>query len=348
MMIIHYFLVGSCDLSLWRVSHDVNLEPLSSVQFEGVFYKPKNYVGHIAYPKVQMSPQGNFIATLDISGCLHILQLDIVHNSLSIFTIGEGFGSQMVNGLTKKKEELLSDNVDFTWWSDNIVTLARRGGIIVMLNILTGSEIKENDSIYSMPILDRVHQLPGNLFVLERKSSVEREMPSIPSGESRDLHHGKTIEDTSDQFDFSSLRWRLISMSQISISEMYKILIRNHKYEEAFDFASRHGLDKDEVLKSQWLSSCQGINEINIFLSRIKDSGFVLTECTNNVGPTEDAMRALLACGLRATDQYRFPGIEDCERSQIWDFRLARLQLLQFRDRLETFLGINMGRYDTL
>ncbi|XP_052303257.1 MAG2-interacting protein 2 isoform X2 [Populus trichocarpa] len=31
--------------------------------------------------------------------------------------------------------------------------------------------------------------------------------------------------------------------------------------------------------------------------------------------------------------------------SQIWDFRIARLQLLQFRDRLETYMGINMGRF---
>ncbi|KAJ6410965.1 hypothetical protein OIU84_007673 [Salix udensis] len=31
--------------------------------------------------------------------------------------------------------------------------------------------------------------------------------------------------------------------------------------------------------------------------------------------------------------------------SKIWDFCIARLQLLQFRDRLETYMGINMGRF---
>ncbi|XP_065861764.1 MAG2-interacting protein 2 isoform X2 [Euphorbia lathyris] len=337
---------GSCDLLLWRVSHNVDLEPLSSVQFEGLYYKPKNDAGQVAYPKVLMSPQGNFVATLDVAGYLHILQLDKVHSSLSSFSIGERLGSRTINDLANINKELLSDNVDFSWWSDHIVTLVRRGGIMIMLNILTGSKIKENDSIFSMPILDRVRQLQGHLFLLESKSSEEREISSNPSEESRGSHHiEEIIEDASDQFDSSSLRWRLISISQRSISEMYNILISNHKYQEAFDFASRHGLDRDEVFKSQWLRSCQGINEINMFLSNIKDSGFVLTECINKVGPTEDAMRALLAYGLHETDQYRFSGLEDYQRSQIWDFRLARLQLLQFRDRLETYLGINMGRF---
>ncbi|WCJ32440.1 hypothetical protein M5689_013862 [Euphorbia peplus] len=337
---------GSCDILLWHVSHNVDVKPMSSVQFEGLYHRPNSYAGQTAYPKVLMSPQGNFVATLDIAGYLHIFQLDKVHSSLSSFSGGERSGSQMINGSANINKELLSDNVDFTWWSDHIVTLARRGGIMIMLNILTGTRIQENDSIFSMPILDRVQRLQGHLFLLESKSSEEREISSNASGESIGLHHiEKIIEDASDQFDSSKMRWRLISISKRSISEMYNILISNHKYQEAFDFASRHGLDRDEVLKSQWLRSCQGIDEINMFLSNIKDSGFVLTECTNKVGATEDATRALLSYGLHATDQYCFSGLEDNQSSQIWNFRLARLQLLQFRDRLETYLGINMGRF---
>ncbi|KDP42146.1 hypothetical protein JCGZ_03013 [Jatropha curcas] len=188
-----------------------------------------------------------------------------------------------------------------------------------------------------MPVLDRVEQLEGRIFVVESKSSEERKSLSDNIGESRGSHHvEQIIEDTC---------WRLISISERSVPEMYSILISNHKYQEALDFANHHGLDRDEVLKSQWLHSCQGINEINVLLSKIKDHGFVLSECINKVGQTEDAVKALLAYGLNATDQYRFSESEDNQRSQIWDFRLARLQLLQFRDRLETFLGINMGRF---
>ncbi|CAA0813048.1 MAG2-interacting protein 2 [Striga hermonthica] len=99
------------------------------------------------------------------------------------------------------------------------------------------------------------------------------------------------------------------------------------------------------VLKSQWLSSAQGVHEINSIFPTIKDLGFVLFECVDKVGATEDAARALISFGLRLTDSYRFSELEDNENEQIWNFRLARLKLLQFRDRLETFVGVNMGRY---
>ncbi|XP_037496707.1 MAG2-interacting protein 2 [Jatropha curcas] len=324
---------GSCSLSLWRKCPNLNLEPLFSFQFEGLYHKPKDYIGQIAYPKVLLSPQRKFVATLDIRGCLHFFVLDKEQCSLSNFAVGERLGLLAIN----RQDELLNDNVDFTWWSDHIVTLARRSGTVTLLDILTGLKLQENDPAYSMPVLDRVEQLEGRIFVVESKSSEERKSLSDNIGESRGSHHvEQIIEDTC---------WRLISISERSVPEMYSILISNHKYQEALDFANHHGLDRDEVLKSQWLHSCQGINEINVLLSKIKDHGFVLSECINKVGQTEDAVKALLAYGLNATDQYRFSESEDNQRSQIWDFRLARLQLLQFRDRLETFLGINMGRF---
>lgn len=341
------FLAGSCQLSLWRCK-DVDLEPLFSIQFEGLYCKPKDYVGQITYPKVLMSPRGSFVATLDITGCLHFLKLDKKQCSLSSFDVGDKLGSQsrVTSNLSNRQNELLIDNVDFTWWSDHIVTLARRGGLVTMLDILTGLKLQEKDPVYLMPVLDRVQQLQGQIFVLESKSCGDIKISSNDNGESRSVDHVQQInEDASDQFELSRLRWRLISISERSIPEMYSILIDNHKYQEALDFANRHGLDIDEVIKSQWLHSSQGVNEINMFLSNIKDHGFVLSECFNKAGPTEGAVKALLAHGLHATDQYHFSKSEDYEKSQIWDFRLARLQLLQFRDRLETYLGINMGRY---
>ncbi|KAK2445655.1 MAG2-interacting protein [Trifolium repens] len=54
------------------------------------------------------------------------------------------------------------------------------------------------------------------------------------------------------------------------------------------------------------------------------------------VGPTEDAVKALLAYGLRTTDHHRFSEVDDDDdddSSQVWDVRLARLQILQFRNR---------------
>jgi hypothetical protein len=85
-----------------------------------------------------------------------------------------------------------------------------------------------------------------------------------------------------------------------------------------------------------------------MFLSKIKDHSFVISECVDKVGPTEDAVKALLSYGLHVTDQFCFSESKSDKGSQIWDFRIARLQLLQFRDRLETYMGINMGRYYVL
>ncbi|MQL68016.1 hypothetical protein Taro_000282 [Colocasia esculenta] len=56
-------------------------------------------------------------------------------------------------------------------------------------------------------------------------------------------------------------------------------------------------------------------------------------------GQTEDAVRALLSCGLHITDHYKFQDLEDNESSSLWNFWKARLQLLQSRDSLEVVGG---------
>jgi hypothetical protein len=314
------------------------LEPLISIQFEGLYSKSKDAV--LSCPKVLISPQGKFVATLDITGRLHIFKMDKESRSLVSFACEEQLRSQGTSNITNGQNELLNDIVDFTWWSDRIMTLAKRGGILAMLDIVTGLKFQEHNHLYSMLVLDRIQQFQGRIFVLDSK------VPSKPHRESGNVYDVEQVTGSrSDQLDVSQLHWSLISLSKRSVPEMYNILISNCKYQAALDFANRHGLDRDEVLKSQWLHSSQGKDGINMFLSNIKDHSFVLSECVDKVGPTEDAVKALLSYGLQVTDQFRFSESEADEGSQIWDFRMARLQLLQFRDRLETYMGINMGRY---
>ncbi|KHG22734.1 Neuroblastoma-amplified sequence [Gossypium arboreum] len=177
-------------------------------------------------------------------------------------------------------------------------------------------------------------------------SSEDRFDSSNSNRRTDDLHHGEqTPENRSNQPDISRMRWNLVSLSERSVPEMFKILIGNSKHQAALEFSDRYQLDRDEVLKSQWLCSNQGINDLNTFLSNIKDKAFVLSECVDKVGPSEEAVKALLAYGLQLTNFYKFSEQNNQKFGEIWDFRLARLQLLQFSDRLETFLGINMGRF---
>lgn len=316
------------------------------MQFEGSYLKPKVYRGQLTYPKVLISPQGTFIATLDLTGCLHIFKLDKEGFTLSRFVLGDRDDSPMSDNLSNGGREYFVDCMDFTWWGDYILAIVYRNGVVMLIDILNGSKVQEEDPAYFLPVLERALKYKGCLFLLTSPSSQEIKKPS-DFGSADELQQIEWItEDKFNQSHFSRLLWCLISFAEKSVPEMYGVLISKKRYQAALDFADSHGLDKDEVLKSQWLNSNQGLNEINIFLSNIKDRDFVLSECVERIGPTEDAVKALLAYGLRITDHHRFSEVDDDNSSQVWDARLARLQILQFRDRLETYLGINMGRYN--
>lgn len=333
----------SC-ISLWRRCHNLELEQLYTTQIEGLYCQPKGHEVKLAHPKVLISPQGKFVATSDMTGCLYIFEMDKDNFSLSKFTYGGRFDLQVADSLFDGGTNSISDIMDFTWWSDNILILARKSGIITMIDVLSGLKVKETDPVYAMLVLGRAQKLQGHVFLLESKSLEERFIVSNHDREKVESNHTEQFtEEIFNRCGNSMLYWSLISFSERSVPEMYKILISNRKYQTAIHFASCHGLDTDEVLKSQWLNSSQGTDEINMFLSKIKDPAFVLSECVDKVGRTEDSVKALLAHGLLLTNQYNFSETEDDEYSQIWDFRIARLQLLQFGDRLETYLGINMG-----
>lgn len=290
-----------------------------------------------------ISPTGKYVASLDLMGRIDIFNVDSELYSLSNFASVEKCDSQRAHKLLLGSGEFLNDIVDFTWWSDHVLIIAKRSGLVTMFDIPSGMKCLENDLVFSMPILERVQQCQGCVFLLDSATSDGRHLPVTSDG--REMTDVQDVgRATWDQLDVNKLHWKLLSFLERSASEMYTILIKNKEYQAALEFSSCHELDRDEVFKSQWMHSIQGIDEINMLLSNIKDKNFVLSECVHKIGPTEDAMRALLSFGLRITDQYRFSESEDDKSSLIWHFRMARLQLLQCRDRLETFVGINMGR----
>ncbi|KAI3705881.1 hypothetical protein L1987_76130 [Smallanthus sonchifolius] len=316
--------VGPYNVSLWKWCRQSGLQQVASAEFEGLYTKTKGYTDQISSPKVQFSPQKQFVATLDLRGCLIIYKLS---------------KEDLLSEVHFKEKNELNNIIDFTWWSDHIIVIAKRSGKINMFDINSGVKVLENDHQYSLPILERVSTSPGCIFILESKSSEKNFEPSDLV-----LYEPVTVEKYK-QFDSGKLQWSLMSFSKRSVQELYDILITSQQFEDAVKLADHHGLDKDEVLKAQWLHSLQGTSEINMFLSLIKDQEFVLSECVDRVGSTEDAVRALLAYGLQLTNRCIFSEVEDEKDSPNWDFRLARLKMLQFKDRLETFLGINMGRF---
>ncbi|XP_021854477.2 MAG2-interacting protein 2 isoform X2 [Spinacia oleracea] len=322
-----------CTLSVWRWSPKSDLLHVSSLQFEGVYSRPKGFRGLIVSPKVLISPHGKFIGTLDLRARLSIFKLNVDSSSLSLFACGE------------TNNNFLEDIVDFTWWSDHVCTVAKKGGATTMFDVISGKKLLDNDPMFSVPVLERTTFFSGKVFVLDIPLLRERQNYA----DQLDISYIHDIEQYTEgslnQVETSRLSWRLLSFSEKSVPEMYDVLINSHRYQSALDFADRYKLDKDQVFKFQWLHSAQGSDEVHMFLYNVKDEAFVLRECVEKVGHTEDAVRDLLAYGLNLTNRYKFsaPEYDICEH--VWDFRLARLQLLQFRDRLETFLGVNMGRF---
>ncbi|XP_021753504.1 MAG2-interacting protein 2-like [Chenopodium quinoa] len=324
---------GSSTLSVWRWSQKSGLLQVNSLQFEGVYSKPKGFRGLVVSPKVLISPHGKFIGTLDLGARLNIFKLSVDSSSLSLFTCGG------------TNNDFLEDIVDFTWWSDHVCTIAKKGGAMTMFDVISGKKLLDNDPVFSVPVLERTEFFSGKVFVLDIPLLKET-LNSADHMEISYIHDmDQCTEGNLNQVETSRLSWRLLSFSKKSVPEMYDVLINSHSYHSALDFADRYKLDKDQVFKSQWLHSAQGSDEVQMLLSNVKDEAFVLRECVERVGHTEDALRALLAYGLNLTNRYKFSEPESDLCEHVWDSRLTRLQLLQFKDRLETFLGINMGRF---
>ncbi|KAL9237446.1 hypothetical protein vseg_011993 [Gypsophila vaccaria] len=330
---------ASCSLSMWHWSQTSDLQQLCSTHFEGIYCKPKSFKGELVSPKVLVSPHGKFVGALDLKGCLNIFRLNDNRSSVSLSVCGET-GDNAATTRTEDKN-LFDDIVDFTWWSDRVCTIVKKGGATTMLDVISHRKVLDKDLMFSLAVVERTSPFLGKVFVLD-VPLVKENSPDI--SEPSYVHDlGVYTKGHTDQV--SRLSWKLLSITERSIPEMYDVLIESQSYESALMFADRHKLDKDKVYKSQWLHSEQGIDEIRLFLSNIKDEAFVLGECSEKVGHTEDAVRALLSFGLNLTNRYKFSQVKFDTSDQAWDFRLSRLQLLLFKDRLETFLGINMGRF---
>ncbi|KAL3677465.1 hypothetical protein R1sor_027413 [Riccia sorocarpa] len=142
-------------------------------------------------------------------------------------------------------------------------------------------------------------------------------------------------------------------MSLLTRAELHKFqnCIEEEDYKSALLLAEKYGLDKDDVYKPQWSSSDYGEEAVRGVLSNIEDHMWVVKECKERISPSYEAMNALLNCGLRVTEPYVSPEggksfrNEGGESDKSWWFRCKRLRLLQYKDRLETFIGISNGRY---
>ncbi|PHT57578.1 hypothetical protein T459_35451 [Capsicum annuum] len=130
---------GLYSLALCWKSGNLALEVLVSTQLEGFFSILKDYVGHITSPKVSISPQGRFVAALDMGGSLNTFKFDKEQRALSKCSYGEGNELHQGNKDSDKGNILVNGVIDFAWWSDDILAVAEMNGNITMINICTGA-----------------------------------------------------------------------------------------------------------------------------------------------------------------------------------------------------------------
>ncbi|XP_020594504.1 MAG2-interacting protein 2 isoform X3 [Phalaenopsis equestris] len=321
---------GLYSLYLLRMATNLDLELVfCSAQFEGLFSSPKDHQISLKSSKVSISPQGEFIATLDLTGCIDVFRID--SDTISVLCVSERQHSQCFDKVKQK------DIIDICWWTDHVLILLNSRGYFTMFDVINNNTILKEGPHFCMPVIERLKYIQGHVFVLEVRSSVGRLSEPEQTASKKAL--------CINQLNNSKLHWSLLSISGRSATEMYSVLIRKQQYHSALEFADRHGLDRDEVFKAQWLSSCYGIQDVDMFLSKVSDRMFALSECVDKVGPTEGAVKALLSYGIHITEDYIFSNFNNEESCLLWDFWVARLQLLQYKDKLDTFVGINMGRF---
>lgn len=224
--------------------------------------------------------------------------------------------------------------------------VVKEKGSINMYSISGNRVVSEDGHVLSTPQLEKARAVEGYTFILQ--SSRYEGNTTFEEVDSNSMPNLQNVSRNNQRSEMDKIIWSLISFSKITVPEKYSILIRGNRYKEALDFACKHNLDKDEVLKAQWLSSDGDVHDIDTYLANIKDQVFVLSECLNKVGPTEIALKALLSFGLRITDRFKFSKLDNSIDTSAWDSRIIRLRLLRYNDLLETFLGINMGRFSAV
>ena len=345
-----YCYSGFSSLSVWRLTNTSDIELIcSNSELKGVLNFPKKYSGPFSTAKVVISSCASHLAMLDLTGKLHILTLEGNPHSVCEISLSddncmemsdEGWNNVSLDGI-----------IDVAWWSKGKLMVAKSNGIVNLIEIPSAKNVLEDIPRFSSPLLARDPSSQGQVFVLESifPHQSEDSFGSLHEVSFDNVQDGaKNSHSTSFELKNRGSGWKLLSLLEQSVPEMYRILIDGQKYEAAHHFASKHGLNEDEVLKSQWLHSDYGKEAVQFFLSNIHDRSWVLSECVDKIGSTVDSVQALLSYGLSEMEDYRFQEIQNTDYDIVWQFRLRRLRLLQYIDRLETFLGVNMGRYALL
>ncbi|KAH7288226.1 hypothetical protein KP509_31G017900 [Ceratopteris richardii] len=230
----------------------------------------------------------------------------------------------------------LQDIEDVCWWDDNTLFLIKPGGLLVTASVPDRHVFSKFCSgiVYDRTLCNSMCMDFGQqrcIFMLESildKPQVQNEI----------------IESTVEP---RRLGWRFLRMQEYTVSQLYNKLLEDAEFDFALHLADKYKLDINSIYKTQWLLSDMSLEAVQQVLPKITDRIWVLKECLGKVTPSMEAMQALLRHGLALVDS----AVDPLHLEQAWEdpiirqFCFIRLRLLQYSDRLETYLGLSMGRY---
>lgn len=294
---------------------------------------------------MSLSPDGTLLAVIHFSGHLSLWDIPSLKQRAS-WSQDQQPGFEEINPEWKtslerrkkiKDKEQYYPLVDVSWWSDNVLILARCSGAVTVSSVRTLRNLlgKSCEWFEPSPRVTAAHD--GGFLSLECEVKLAQKRvrleSSLGGGSSEDEDGDDGGESDSDDESSAKARYfgyikqglyyvtemerfapprkrprtvvknyRLVSLRSTTPEELYQRKIDNEEYGEALSLARAYNLDSDLVYQRQWRKSTVSIASIQDYLSKIRKRSWVLHECVERVPENVDAAKELLQYGLKGTD----------------------------------------------
>ncbi|KAK7906904.1 hypothetical protein WMY93_015516 [Mugilogobius chulae] len=295
--------------------------------------------------RMSLSPDGTLLAVIHFSGRLSLWDVPSLRQRAT-WSQDQQPGFEEINPEWKtslerrkkiKDKEQYYPLVDVSWWSDNVMILARCSGSVTVSSVRTLRNLLGKSCEWFEPSPRLTTAYDGGFLSLECEVKLAQKRGRLESSLSAVSSEDEDADDggDSDSDDESSAKaryfgyikqglyyvtemerfapprkrprtviknYRLVSLRSTTPEELYQRKIDNEEYGEALSLAHAYNLDSDLVYQRQWRKSTVSIASIQDYLSKIRKRSWVLHECVERVPENVDAAKELLMYGLKGTD----------------------------------------------
>ncbi|KAM9354661.1 LOW QUALITY PROTEIN: NBAS subunit of NRZ tethering complex [Pholidichthys leucotaenia] len=295
--------------------------------------------------RMSLNPDGNLLAAIHFSGRLSLWEIPSLKQRAS-WSQDQQPGFEEINPEWKtslerrkkiKDKEQFYPLVDVSWWSKNVLILARCSGSVTVSSVKTLQNLlgKSCEWFEPSPQVTAAHDggflsLECEVKLAQKRGRLESNLSDTSSEDDEGDDRGECDSDeessakaryfgyikqglyyVTEMERFAPLRkhprtamknYRLVSLRSTTPEELYQRKIDNEEYGEALSLAQAYNLDSDLVYQRQWRKSTVSIASIQDYLSKIRKRSWVLHECVERVPENVDAAKELLQYGLKGTD----------------------------------------------